>query len=279
MNSKISKNETEGTGNTQNPVPSVKPSQVPARIHHFFTFNNYSKEDIKILVSTFDVLCYRYVFQEEVGDSGNKHLQGIISCKKPTRDTSIGIPQIHWEKPRNVTDSYNYCSNPHKRHGDIWNKDFEVKYLPKLPDFNWCIKLKEETDKEPDRRKVFWIWSKKGQTGKSTMATYYVLNNAVFCSKGKYSDIVNILYKTNMNDKSIVIFDLPRNNGNKISYDAIEAIKNGLICNTKFETGYKLFKSPHIIVFANAEPEYEKLSNDRWVVVNIDDGEWNLCNP
>ena len=61
-------------------------------------------------------------------------------------------------------------------------------------------------------------------------------------------------------------FNKKRGYGNKISYDAIESIKNGLICNTKFETGYKAFGEVHIIVFANMEPDYEKLSEDRWEV-------------
>jgi len=110
-------------------------------------------------------------------------------------------------------------------------------------------------------------------TGKSTMCEYLIVNfKAVFLSKGKYSDIINIMYNTDMTDKKIVCFDLPRNNGNKISYDAIESIKNGLICNTKFETGYKRFVPPHVVVFSNQEPDYSKLSEDRWVVRNIDLG-------
>ena len=73
-----------------------------------------------------------------------------------------------------------------------------------------------------------------------------------------------------MSNTKIVVIDLPRNNGNKVSYDAIESIKNGLICNTKFETGSKGFAPPHIVVFANALPEIEKLSADRWNIVCID---------
>lgn len=68
----------------------------------------------------------------------------------------------------------------------------------------------------------------------------------------------------------IVIWDLPRNNGNKISYDAIESVKNGMICNTKFETGTKIFDPPHIIIFSNEQPEEENLSKDRWNIINID---------
>ena len=69
---------------------------------------------------------------------------------------------------------------------------------------------------------------------------------------------------------NLVVFDLPRNNGNKISYSALESIKNGLIVNTKYETGSKLFNSPHIIVFSNMQPDVTAMSGDRWVIKCLD---------
>lgn len=267
----IVSNSNAEDGNTQNPSSARTTKQMPARIHHFFTFNGYDSKDISILKKMFDETCYMYVFQEETGESGNKHLQGVISCKKPTRDTAFGYKSIHWEKPRNIKDSYNYCSDPNKRTGDCWSKNFDIPDPVKKPDFNWTDEILTILETEPNRRSVIWVWSSQGCTGKSTFCEYLITTkNAVFLSKGKYSDIINIIYKTDMSDKKIVCFDLPRNNGNKISYDAIESIKNGLICNTKFETGYKRFKPPHVIIFSNAEPEYDKLSEDRWIVKNID---------
>ena len=44
-----------------------------------------------------------------------------------------------------------------------------------------------------------------------------------------------------------------------------------MIYSPKYEGGYKLFNSPHIIVFANMAPQYERLSKDRWKVRNIDE--------
>lgn len=258
-------------GNTQNPSSTHTTKQIPARIHHFFTFNGYDSKDISILKKMFDETCYMYVFQEETGDTGNKHLQGVISCKKPTRDTAFGYKCIHWEKPRNIKECYGYCSDPKKRTGDCWSKNFDIPCPIAKPTFTWSNEILNLLNTEPNRRTVIWVWSAKGGTGKSTFCEYLITDmDAVFLSKGKYSDIINIIYKTDMSNKKIVCFDLPRNNGNKISYDAIESIKNGLICNTKFETGYKRFKPPHVIVFSNSEPEYEKLSEDRWIVKNID---------
>ena len=95
--------------------------------------------------------------------------------------------------------------------------------------------------------------------------------NAIFLSKGKYSDLINVIYKSDLSSNRIVLIDIPRKNGNKVSYDAIESLKNGLICNTKFETGSYVFPPPHVVIFANCEPEFnDTLSEDRWEVVELE---------
>lgn len=270
MNSSNSSKNKTGGGNTQ--TPPVK-KQIPARIHHFFTWNNYNSSNIKLLIDKLNLFSYKYCFQEETGESGTKHLQGICSLHKKMRDTEFGLPkEIHWEKPRKVEEAYLYCCKEETRTGEIYTKNYNLPYKFKINNpKDWHRQVWELIKDEPDYRKIYWFWSDKGNMGKSVMAKDLVMNHgAVFCCKGKYSDIVNIIFNTKMDDKKIVVFDLPRNNGNKISYDAIESIKNGLICNTKYETGYKAFGDVHVIVFANSEPDYEKLSNDRWNVINID---------
>lgn len=261
-------------GNTQIPSSTPKLKQVPARIHHFFTYNNYDSKDINVLTKLFDVYCYMYAFQEELGEGGTPHLQGIISCHKPTRSTVFGNKKIHWEFVGDVKASYVYCTKSDTRNGGVFLKKYTIPYtfrLDNLYDWQKILLTQLTYGDSPHDRQVNWYWSTQGKTGKSSFCKHLVFNyNAVFLSKGKYNDIINIIHNTDMVNKNIVVIDLPRNNGNKVSYDAIESIKNGLICNTKFETGSKGFAPPHIVVFANSPPDLDKLSNDRWNVVNID---------
>ena len=91
-------------------------------------------------------------------------------------------------------------------------------------------------------------------------------------TKAKKSDLINIIYNIKeVTSKSIIAIDVPRDNGNNVSYKAIEQIKNGMICNTKYETGMKLFNSPHLIVFSNFYPDTDKLSADRWKIALINE--------
>ena len=268
--------ETEEGGNTINPSSSPK-KQSLQYLHHTFTYNNYPIEAIEILIALFNHIAYDYVFQEEKGENGTPHLQGVISLKKRMRWSEFGLPKdIHWECVKHVPLCYEYCSRSNKRFGKCWSLKYPIplklKILEESKFHAWETELIEFIKTEPDDRSICWYWSKEGGTGKSTFCRYLVYHyNAILCGKGQYSDIMNMIYKSNMDKTNIVIFDLPRNNGNKISYSALESIKNGLIVNTKYETGCKIINFPHIIVFSNKPPaDGDAMSVDKWVVKCLD---------
>lgn len=258
-----------------NPPPSIaKPKQPPSRLNHFFTFNDYTDEEVAPLVDTLKKFAYKGKIQSEVGESGNKHLQGMIWCKKKHRDTEFKLSKkIHWEKLMDVDDTRGYCSKD-----DTWDGKYRFEWgFPKplkliTPDKDWQIEILKLIDEEPDDRKVHWFWSEKGGIGKSQFAKYCVAKkDALFFEEGKKADIMHLIFEAPEERLRTMIIDVPRANGNNISYKAIESIKNGLIYSPKYEGGYKLFNSPHVIIFANAEPKYYELSDDRWVVKNIDE--------
>jgi len=267
--------ETEEGGNTISPSSSTQVQSLQY-IHHTFTYNNYPIEAIETLRSLFNHIAYDYVFQEEIGDSGTPHLQGVVSLKNKRRWTEFGLPKdIHWEKVKHVPLCYEYCSRASKRFGNAWSLKYPIppkfKLLQECQFFDWQKDIINIIKTEPDDRTIYWLWSGKGNIGKSTFCKYLAFTyDAILCGKGQYSDIMNILFKANMDKTKLVLFDLPRNNGNKISYSAIESIKNGMIVNTKYETGFKMFNPPHIIVFSNAYPDLAGLSDDRWVVRCLD---------
>lgn len=73
-----------------------------------------------------------------------------------------------------------------------------------------------------------------------------------------------------MDTITCIMLDIPRANNGNVSYASLESIKNGLVCNHKYETGTKVFNSPHVVVFANFPPvEPDKLSSDRWHIENL----------
>lgn len=133
----------------------------------------------------------------------------------------------------------------------------------------WQIELVKLVQSEPDRRTVHWYWSEAGGTGKTKTATYLQdCFNAFVIDIGKTSDVA---YSYDF--EKIVIFDLPRVMKDELFdhvYYLCEKFKDGRLFSPKYESKIKKFNPPHVIVFCNREPEYCKMSSDRWHVECID---------
>ena len=129
-------------------------------------------------------------------------------------------------------------------------------------------KIIMEDIKKKDDRKIIWVYDEKGNAGKTTFAKYLCKNYGALYVSGKSADIKYAIAQCLEEDKEveICIWDFPRSLENYVSYEAIEAVKNGIFFNSKYESGMCVFESPCVIIFSNFEPDYEKLSKDRWDV-------------
>lgn len=131
----------------------------------------------------------------------------------------------------------------------------------------WQARLVTLASDVPDDRSVFWFWDNVGNTGKSFMARYLVaFHGAVIFSNGKCADIAHAY-----NNEPIVIFDLARTQEEKLDavYLCMENFKNGRIFSPKYDSRFKVFATPHVIVFANFGPDKSKLSADRWKIQEL----------
>jgi len=91
-------------------------------------------------------------------------------------------------------------------------------------------------------------------------------------TKDRYMILMDKLYSINpQDDPKIVVFDYPRTMEGMVNYTAIEACKDGRIFSAKYESKMKYFNIPHVCVFCNFPPDYEKMSMDRWEVICLDE--------
>lgn len=254
------------------PSKTIK-KQVPKRKGHFFTWNNYKEEDIGGLLQYFNDNATKYAFQEEIcPTTGTPHLQGMVVFPEEKRSTSWDpSSKGHWEKLKKEDAVYQLKIESRKPEGRQW-----VKGLPKpLKIINnlyaWQKNIENIILNDPDDRKIYWFWDSIGNIGKSAFVKYCIVKHKVlYCDGGKKSDLINLVFNQDMNETNCVIWDIPRSSKGNISYGTLECVKNGMVCNTKYETGVKIFNSPHIIVFANFPPDDpEQLSKDRWVIEEL----------
>lgn len=255
----------------------VKAKQEIQYYRWFFTFNNYEESDITYIKVLFNRICKKYVFQEETGAEGTKHLQGSMSLKvkKRFKELKQMDERIHWEATRNSKAADKYCCKEETRTGRIFTHEKKKAFVRTKSKFD-DIKPRQDIisliEQEPDSRTINWIWSNEGGMGKTSTCAYIEHNYEGVCVvNGKGADIKNqVINHLNENELDILIINVPRCNENHVSYAAMEEIKDGLIYSGKYEGGFANIEHPHVIVISNFAPELSKLSEDRWNIINVD---------
>lgn len=267
-------NGEEPLGNTSKP----KASRSNQLIKMVFTFNNYSILDMELMETTFKQLCKKFVFQEEVGENGTPHLQGAIWLKKPMRWSEFKLSsKIHWEKMIDETGSEAYCQKEETRKpgGKVIKYGFPkpLKIVNQL--YPWQESLLALIQPEPDDRTIIWIYDNIGKSGKTQFIKYCAHHFEMpFATAGSSKDIANLLVNLkkadkDLNDINCFLFNIARDSASKISYSALESVKDGMMTNIKYEAESLIFNSPHVVVMSNSLPVKSKLSADRWKIYTI----------
>ena len=141
----------------------------------------------------------------------------------------------------------------------------------------WQQKLLEYM--KPSNREIIWVFGTIGNEGKSWFQQYltsYFGSSRVFSTNvKKHSDgILHTLSKSVYSLIDVFLFNIPRSfshkNPEQIPYDLLEEIKDGQAVSCKYDSKFLRFKIPNIVVvFANEGPNMEKMSLDRWKILNI----------
>lgn len=268
-------------GNTKVPNPEKVDKDSESRCW-FFTWNNYTFDDVCDIETWILERKAECVFQEEEGENGTPHLQGCFRLKSSIRFSTLKkrFPEIHWEQCRDFVKAKKYCSKEDTRiYGPYYyNMKKPVIKEERITDdlFNidiapqWQKDIIELTKTIPDERKIYWYYDKEGNSGKTTLARHLCADNEdeMIYVSGKAADIkyavtefVRARGKTAL---KLCLFDFPRTSEKFISYQAVEEIKNGIFFSGKYDGGMVTFNRPHVIIFANFKPDFDALSKDRW---------------
>lgn len=266
--------DVSGVGGNTNPQPR---SNNRSRKWCFTSFDT-NKYSLSIFKSLFGDKNYEYIVGlEKCPTTLREHYQGFVKSKNQVRFTTIKalLPAgSHIEIAHGTTEeNWKYCS---KENNFITNIKIKIKVGPLITpmdfDFNkWQKQVIALIDGNRDSRTINWIYDKTGNQGKTWLCKYILDTylNCFYFRGGKANDITSqILLQENYNPE-ICLFDLPRSAEGKVSYNALEQLKDGIVHSNKYEGGFKVFEHPHIFVFANFEPDLECLSSDRWNLITV----------
>lgn len=131
----------------------------------------------------------------------------------------------------------------------------------------WQRELELQLEQPPDDRRIFFVVDPIGGTGKSWFIRYMVSEHpdtVQRLSVGKRDDIA---YSINV-ERSIFLFDVPRGTLEHFQYSVLEQLKDQMIFSPKYQSCSKILRHKcHVVVFTNEEPDYNKLTGDRYNVI------------
>lgn len=268
------------------PLGNTKPMASNTRSRKWtVTVFDVSEENVQKLKDIFTQKHWTFIFGHEICPTTNRpHLQGYIEHKNAISFDTLKkiMPDAHLEKARGTDkDNFNYCSKEGKialcnMKEPISAEEEYDEYMHSIYDdvkwFNWQSQIIDIVNSKPDRRTVHWFWEHEGNVGKSFLVQYLDWHNNAIIANGKQSDVFN-QYKTfieeNKKQPTLALIDIPRSHKDYICYSTFEKIKDGVFYSGKYEGGKLRLVPHHLIVFANFEPDYSKLSEDRWKVHEI----------
>lgn len=224
-----------------------------------------------------------WAFQKEQGKKSDYiHYQLRISLRSKTRTP----PYLKGAKPsvtslENRDNNFYVLKEDTRIEGPWTSKDKEIFIPRQYRDItklyawqNWLLnKLNERED-----RKIYFIYDKVGNNGKSTIAALCELKHncidvpPINDSKELMQIVSNICIDTDNRSPKAFFIDLPRAFDKKTLngiFSAIEQIKKGKLYDTRYHYKAYWIDSPQIFVFSNEPPNFEYLSADRWICNSI----------
>lgn len=134
---------------------------------------------------------------------------------------------------------------------------------------DWQLDLEEYLLNPPDDRSIRFVVDPEGGKGKSWFAAYWFQGHSLetqLLSSGKRDDIAHAIDET----KKFFMFDVPRGGMEYFQYGILEQLKNRVVFAPKYESCTKILHfRPHVVVFCNEHPDLDKLTADRYDVVEV----------
>lgn len=191
-----------------------------------------------------------------------KSLQNMIDSGASSDDVYRAHPGMYIRYTRNIDSLIN--KEKSKKVLCQRKEDFESARLAHWQhEVVWSLTCQDD-------REVLWIYDIVGGQGKTYLSSYMeIFYDCFVIGDGKSGDIAHAY-----DAQKYIVFDYSRSRSESVSYALIEQMKNGRVFSGKYDSGIKYCRGGYgrVVVFANFEPDFQALSQDRWNVFELKDG-------
>lgn len=229
------------------------------------TLNNYLDSDFSAIINYMKLNCSAWMICKEIGEEcKTPHIHGYFEFKNQVWRDSIKkiINKQFWisgcSKGETRKTTYDYLSKQgnYQMSEGFYKPPTPLKLISELRP--WQEKVIGWIDGEVEDRVIHWVWDPATNNGKTVFTKYLIAKkNALFSTEAGRKTIANLLKNAketgrDLNDKTTFIFNMGE--GCELNMKSLEALKDGLITNSKYECEGLIFNPPHVIVFSNYGP-------------------------
>lgn len=224
--------------------------------------------------------CHEYTIAREVGKNGYRHYQIRLQSSNPDFFDwcKCNIPTAHVEKAEVSDDRYE------RKGGDFWSSrdTVEIRKLrfgtPRAEQQDRIDLLRSQSDRMID------VWyDPSGNQGKSWLCGYLFEKGMAHYIPPYLENVKQIVQTTaslQMEQyRPILVIDVPRSlKWSESLYTALEAIKDGLIMDTRYSARTVNIRGTKLLVLTNTKIKLDQLSLDRWRINGKPYDEWKKEN-
>jgi hypothetical protein len=174
---------------------------------------------------------------------------------------TMGLKASSWEEAKKLFALEMKVQNQEK----IENAFSESQLRP------WQKDLMAKLTAEADARKIYCIYDKVGNAGKTWFCRYMKAKfpeRSVLVNNGKAADIAFVMHENEGAD--IVLFQLQRSVEEHVNYQILEQVKDNVFVSSKYQSSSHVGVPLALAVFTNFPLNWEQLSTDRWEIWKID---------
>lgn len=230
--------------------------------------HHYNRRMVREMIEALDI--HKWVIGFEIGKKGYRHIQGRVRVSKAKEDAFIEIKKyldgVHIEL---CSDTWEY----ERKDGRFLSSEDtpEIRAVrfgkPRWYQEVWLNAIRSASD-----RTITIIYDELGNHGKSWLVNHLWETGKAFyvppmaCTVEKLIQFVASGYK----GQEMITIDIPRAwKWSEQLYTAVESLKDGLVFDTRYHSLTRNIRGVKVAVFCNVLPKLDKLSVDRWDIIDV----------